>query len=150
MTICPACEEKMAASESCLVDEIELEDGTVQRRIPYGEERYFVAAPEAPEDRTCHDCGVAVGEMHHGYCDFEACARCGTQKLACSCGTSEETAELGHCVDHGPVPLVIHRPIALKNDEAGLDPDRDDAVDRLQTLCEQCHGLTDLAAQLGR
>lgn len=140
----------MGESKYCLVDEIELDDGTVQERVPYGEERYFLDPPEAADDRCCHDCGVAVGESHHFSCDFEACKSCGAQKLVCPCGSPDEPPEPGSCNEHGPVALIIHRPAFLKDDEAGLDPDRPDAVARLTTLCEHCHGLTDLADQLGR
>ena len=147
-TVCPGCEEVMRDTTSCLVVELELDDGEIQTRTPYGGESYFVDAPEAPRVallRRCHDCGVAIGQPHHALCDFEACPDCGTQMLACACERGDE--DLGHCGDHGEMRLIIHRKTPLLDDEAGLEPDN---VDAFTTLCENCHGVEDLAAQLGR
>ena len=36
--ICEDCGQNMLAAESCTVEEIEADDGTVYKRIPYGRE----------------------------------------------------------------------------------------------------------------
>ena len=68
--------------------------GKRYRRIRYGSEiRHW--NPPMPDDfkvkwaeiitRTCHDCGVRRGEMHHEGCDMETCPRCGHQYICCDC-----------------------------------------------------------------
>jgi hypothetical protein len=34
---------------------------------------------------TCHDCGVAVGQLHVRGCDVEQCPYCGRQSITCPC-----------------------------------------------------------------
>lgn len=48
-------------------------------RIPYGQERNPWSGV------TCHDCGVARGEIHSNGCDVEECETCGNQRIGCSC-----------------------------------------------------------------
>lgn len=51
--------------------------------------------PEAFDERACHDCGAAIGEMHHPRCDMEECPRCGGQLLSCPCEVSADFAGNG-------------------------------------------------------
>jgi len=44
-----------------------------------------LAAPSLAEKRTCHDCGVAEGQLHELGCDMERCPFCGGQLITCDC-----------------------------------------------------------------
>ncbi len=37
------------------------------------------------EEKTCHDCGVKIGEFHEPGCDWEECPFCNGQLLSCDC-----------------------------------------------------------------
>jgi hypothetical protein len=38
------------------------------------------------DGKACHDCGVAIGQLHHVLCDCETCPVCGGQALGCAPG----------------------------------------------------------------
>ena len=52
------------------------------KRIPYGHERRAGFAERYPK---CHDCAVAIDELHREGCDVEECETCGGQRIGCSC-----------------------------------------------------------------
>jgi hypothetical protein len=51
-------------------------DGERLERIPFNDE---------DADTRCPDCGVGVGQLHHGHCTEEECASCGALMDSCSC-----------------------------------------------------------------
>ena len=47
--------------------------------------------------KTCHDCGVKIGEYHKEWCDAPSCTICGIQLLQCNHwekGNSKFTGEM--------------------------------------------------------
>lgn len=66
--------------------------GRRYRRIRYGYERGDMAGKSRGDDIdraknvACHDCAAVFGQFHAFGCDWEECARCGTQRLSCGCG----------------------------------------------------------------
>ncbi len=66
-------------------------DGTLVPRIRYG----ALHDRMPPEDGVlpCHDCAVAVGELHLPGCDAEACPMCFRQAISCGCNMDEDEDE---------------------------------------------------------
>ncbi len=106
--VCEWCSQPMKPPVSCSVTSI-IFAGVWFDRIPFGSERYYY------EDIQCHDCGVTVGQIHHGNCDVEECSICGEQFLSCDCDTEYEKAATitGHnanvykAIDKNDRPAVL-------------------------------------------
>ena len=82
MAICQTCDQEMldhAYVTSCVNPWLLTRNGA-RPRLRYGEETFGNFA--AHSDR-CHDCGVAVGGLHHPGCDVEECPFCHGQWLLC-------------------------------------------------------------------
>ena len=87
MAVCPDCELEMndLKTTTCEGNEwVKYADDTVLKRIPYNNEFFTGLQDEA--DHRCHDCGVALGGIHHYGCDMEECPRCKDQLAFCDCG----------------------------------------------------------------
>lgn len=56
-------------------------NGTLEQRVPFGEERGWSVEP----GEFCHDCGVMSGELHVPSCDVEECPVCREQVIGCDC-----------------------------------------------------------------
>jgi hypothetical protein len=81
---CPACELTMDDGVACLLRAVEI-DGRSYLRAPYlaGEDVWPSRRYHLPEH--CHDCAVALGQLHHLGCDMEVCPSCGNQFMTCGC-----------------------------------------------------------------
>ena len=73
MAVCLTCNREMLSAPSC--------------RTRFGAVRYGTETglPDDHDDR-CGDCGVALGGVHHQYCDQEECGVCHEQLIACEHG----------------------------------------------------------------
>jgi len=86
MAKCIRCKKEMCDlnTKTCATyNVVEFPDGTKMSPVPY--------TPPDPNIR-CHDCGIAVGGVHHIDCDMEICPRCEGQFLGCSCFVAEDRA----------------------------------------------------------
>jgi hypothetical protein len=81
MTLCPACNREIAATDGCAIEGFDdFADQVPRIRIRYGSE-FRDHTPEW----SCHDCNAAPGSFHHFGCDMEICPRCGRQAISCDC-----------------------------------------------------------------
>jgi hypothetical protein len=60
--------------------------GASVARIRYGSESEDWGADVGPIRGSCHDCGVANGELHVWGCDVERCPACQGEVIFCGCG----------------------------------------------------------------
>lgn len=83
MARCAACGVEMESGQGCQVTQLTI-DRRVLERVPLGSEgEEWWLGTEPP--RSCHDCGVTTGGIHHVMCDMEMCPACGEQLLGCGC-----------------------------------------------------------------
>jgi hypothetical protein len=100
---CEDCNQEMQTAITCNLTRVKSSIGKIYFRIPYGAEYIGWADGENLErfrklqeidkiTKTCHDCGVSWGGIHHNGCDFEICPHCLGQFISCDC--AEEGMEL--------------------------------------------------------
>ncbi len=98
-TACSSCQRVMDPGNGCLTTVEPPADGVLWARRPYGtlgtlniglttqlDPADATAANEelwATPGKTCHDCKVHLGQLHHPGCDMERCPHCGRQSLGC-------------------------------------------------------------------
>jgi hypothetical protein len=92
---------------TCKRDTVVYPDGTTLKRIPY--KNRFVR-PQDTKHR-CHDCGVALGGIHHWGCDMEHCPRCGNPLFFCACFdlSQEHPAKQSVAIGEYDLPYVAIR-----------------------------------------
>ena len=72
-------------------------EGRVYLRIPYlPDEDVWPSRSHHPSPEFCHDCAVALGQLHHLGCDMEVCPFCGGQFMTCGCLETMPLAPLLH------------------------------------------------------
>jgi len=89
-TVCVGCKRRIGSAGSCTDDRYPyVVDGEVRwlDAIRYGDPRERWGSPPDPQ---CHDCGVALGELHHWGCDMAQCPNCDRQLLGCKCDMRSE------------------------------------------------------------
>jgi hypothetical protein len=87
MAVCPYCERDMNQSSACTVERLAI-GGETYSRLRFGEERRGGGVWYQSLNDLCHDCNVAVGELHHPGCDVEECPHCREQLASCESGWS--------------------------------------------------------------
>jgi hypothetical protein len=78
MAICKTCQREMTSvmTITCKVEPVTFPDGAELPQVPFNE----------PLGRgRCHDCGIALGGVHHPGCDAERCPKCDGQLISCGC-----------------------------------------------------------------
>ena len=90
---CEVCKREMVEGGGCVAAAIKI-DGQFYERLRYeseAERACFTEVGVSPAampmtgDPSCHDCGAAVGALHHPGCDLERCPRCRRQLISCDC-----------------------------------------------------------------
>lgn len=87
---CEVCKREMVEGGGCAAAAIKIE-GQFYERLRYDSEAERACYMEAGVNRavtpmtSCHDCGAAIGALHHPGCDVERCARCHRQLISCDC-----------------------------------------------------------------
>lgn len=79
IAICGDCGREMVEGGGCTVQVLISVNGDSIDRIKHGDAREGLFV----EEKTCHDCAVALGEYHHFGCDVERCPTCSGQLISC-------------------------------------------------------------------
>lgn len=95
---CGSCKQEMAPGAGCTVKFYpgsDFPDKKRRERTPFGSEQRAVfgwdpavrlgPVYEHEPGTHCHDCNVALGQLHHPGCDSELCPACHWQAIACWC-----------------------------------------------------------------
>ncbi len=82
MVICERCNLEMNDVASCIPEPI-IHGAQEYVPLPFGAETRFGRKPATAA--RCHDCGVAIGGLHHEECDVEECPYCHGQRFSCDC-----------------------------------------------------------------
>ena len=95
---CAGCKQPIGTTDGCTDTMYPyVIDGSVRwlKPLPFGNLLEDWGSPE-PADARCHDCGVAVGHVHHWGCDWAKCPNCEMQLLGCACDmrSDDELTEL--------------------------------------------------------
>jgi hypothetical protein len=90
--LCAGCKQPMGSTDGCTDTAYPyVTAGKVKwlKPLPFGKPLEDWGSPE-PADARCHDCGVAVGHVHHWGCDWATCPNCEQQLLGCACDMRSE------------------------------------------------------------
>jgi len=88
--LCPGCKAPIEDQDGCQDTAYPyVIDGQVTwlEPLPYGNP---LEDWGSPPDARCHDCGVALGHVHHWPCDYAKCPNCARQLLGCDCDMRSE------------------------------------------------------------
>lgn len=81
---CAACTLTMEDGVACRLAVVDI-DGRAYVRVPYLRGKDVWPSHNDPLPEFCHDCTVALGQLHHLGCDMEICPSCGGQFMLCGC-----------------------------------------------------------------
>lgn len=90
---CAVCKLTMNKGVACLLKAVEI-DGRAYLRVPYLAGKDVWPSHRHPLPEFCHDCCVALGQLHHLGCDMEACPCWGEQFMMSGCFESMPLAPL--------------------------------------------------------
>ena len=105
MVMCDYCGLPMGEGFGCTEAPIMIE-GRLYRPISYGREPGMKWTR-----RSCHDCGVSPGEVHHHGCDMERCPRCQGQSISCGCRWAGEKNPDEEWAEGTEQPFLFEGPV---------------------------------------
>jgi len=84
MTICDDCKKEYGSTTSCTFSKVSIEEKMYPREGTYISGKEFSSVLN-DEGKTCDDCGVLVGRVHHSGCTLEICPVCKEALATCGC-----------------------------------------------------------------